>query len=204
MQCFRKCALAVLAMAVACVATAAALAWTAADFLAASDEPAPADAIVVLGHDPSRVFQAADAFRDGLAPRVVLSRPVRAPRNVFLESQGIAYPWFETTGRAILVARGVPEAAIEVLPESVISTATEAVAFGRALPDARRLLVVTSPYHVFRTRLIFNRELPDRDIRVVASRYEALPRHWWREQETAILVLMEFVKLPFYAVGGRL
>lgn len=204
MQCFRRCALAFLAMLALVVAAALGLAWTASDFLAAGDSLDRADAIVVLGHDPTRVFEAADRFKEGVAPRVVLSRPRRSPRLVYLESQGIPSPWFEVAGRKILADRGVPEDAVSVLPDEVVSTATEAVAFGRMLPDARRLVVVTSPYHVFRTRLIFRHELPDRDIRVVASRYEKMPREWWREQELAINVLMEFVKLPFYLAGGRL
>lgn len=204
MQCFRRCALAFLVAFTLVIALAFGLAWTASDFLPASDTPAPADAIVVLGHDPTRVLEAADRFHEGLAPRVVLARPRRSTHLALLEPEGVPYPWFEVAGRTILTRRGIPETAVSVMPDEVVSTATEAIAFGRMLPEARRIIVVTSPYHVMRARLIFRNELPDRDIRVVASRYEAMPRRWWREQQLAINVLMEFLKLPFYLAGGRL
>lgn len=204
MQCLRRCAVALVVAGVALAAVLAGLAFSASGWLAAEDDRAPADAIVVLGHDPTRVFQAADLYREGLAPRVILSRPRRAPRQEYLDAQGIPVPWFEVAGVKILQDRGVPPAAISIISEEVISTWTEAHAFARHAPDARRLLVVTSPYHVRRSRLVFRKALPDHDIRVIASRYEELPTRWWREQDTAISVTMEFIKLPFFLFGGRM
>lgn len=204
MQCLRRCALAFLLIGVLLVGAALSIAWTAADWLSTDDTLEKADAIVVLGHDPTRVFHAADLYRQGVAPLVVLSRPKRQKKGLLLESQGFPIHWFEVAGAKILADRGVPAAAIRVIDEEVISTVTEAIAFGRELPEAKRMVVVTSPSHVFRSRLIFRRTLPDRAIALVGSRYETLDRAWWREQEDAQAVLMEFVKLPFFLAGGRM
>lgn len=53
-------------------AAAAAFLWNAARWLNNPDPPAPADAIVVLAGRFERSMYAADLFRQGYAPRVVL------------------------------------------------------------------------------------------------------------------------------------
>jgi len=68
-------------------------------------------------------------------------------------------------------------------------------------PQAGTLLVVTSPYHVYRTRLIFSDHLPASRILVVASREEPLPTRWWTDREAATNVALELGKLVFYSLG---
>lgn len=204
MQCLRRCALAFLAVIALLAGAGAAVAWTASGWLARSDPPGKADAIVVLGHEPIRVYEAADLFKQGVAPLVVLSRPKRQHQRLFLEARGFTINWFEVAGAKILADAGVPAEAVRVIDEEVISTVTEAIAFGRALPQAARIVVVTSPSHVFRSRLIFRRTLADRQIAVVGNRHETLDRAWWRDQEDALAVIAEFIKLPFYLAGGRM
>ncbi len=65
--------------------------------------------------------------------------------------------------------------------------------------------MVTSPYHVRRTRLIFYEALGDRGIEfaVVATPLETFPDDWWRSQDSAREVLLEWVKIAFFLVGGR-
>jgi len=204
MRCLARCIVAVAVMAVVLSALAAAAGLHAAEWLSHPDPLDRADAIVVLGDDPTRAFEAADLYRAGLAPRVLLSRPRRGRRLLYLESQGIGVPWFEDAGRTILRRRGVPEAAIGTFGESLISTVTEARAVAAALPGAGRLIVVTSPYHVHRARIIFRDILPQVDIRLAGSHYEELPRDWWADQTDAKHVLMECLKLVYYEAGGRM
>jgi uncharacterized SAM-binding protein YcdF (DUF218 family) len=204
MRCLRRCTLVVLSLCAVLAASSIILARHVSAWLEASDELASADAIVVLGQDPTRVFEAADLYRKGYAPRVLLSHPKRRSSLIYLESQGISVPWFEVAGHKILRDRGVPEAAIGSLGENLISTVTEARAVATALPAARRLIVVTSPYHVRRARIVFHDTLRGVDVRVAASHYEVLPRAWWTEEESAMDVVMEFIKLAYFEAGGRM
>ena len=204
MQCFRRAVVVVLLLVALLGALAVIALRHSAEWLSADDAPAIADAIVVLGHDPSRVFQAADLYNAGFAPRVLLSRPRRAPRYERLEAEGIPFPWFEVAGRTILLNRGVPESAIANFGERLHSTVAEARAVAMLEPPLGRILVVTSPYHVLRARRVFNDHLPNADIRVVASKYETLDRAWWRDQEDALPVVVEIIKLAFYRLGGRM
>ena len=71
----------------------------------------------------------------------------------------------------------------------------------KKLGHAGTLLVVTSPYHVYRTRLIFSDHLPASRILVVASREEPLPTRWWTDREAATNVALELGKLVFYSLG---
>jgi len=205
MQCFKRCVLAGAIM-VGIVAAAAGLwAHNIAAWLVTPDAPRPADAIVVLGADPSRVLEAADLYAAGYAPRILLSNPVREKRFEKLEEVGITFPWFEVAGRELLRRRGVPDAAIGEFGNRLRSTAHEAASLASEQPGVKSLLLVTSPYHVFRARLIFQRQLGG-DVAVlgIASRYETFPREWWQDAENARNAIMETVKLGFYLIGGRM
>lgn len=117
------------------------------------------DAIVVLG---CRVFEdgrpsdslarrarhAAALFHEGLAPRIVMTGGL-----------GTA-PITEARAAAdIAVSLGVPDEAL-VLEERSTST-EENAREAAARTDARRVLVVTDSYHVFRAERVFRRHFDD-------------------------------------------
>ena len=77
MQCFKRCTLAIVGLVTAIGIAAAIWAASIAGVLNSPDQPRNADAIVVLGADPSRVLEAADLYKAGFAPRILLSDPIR-------------------------------------------------------------------------------------------------------------------------------
>jgi uncharacterized SAM-binding protein YcdF (DUF218 family) len=102
----------------------------------------------------------------------------------------------------LLANRGVPASAIRLLGKDLASTVAEAEEASRVLgPSAGTLLVVTSRYHVHRTRVVFAAALPSTRVLVVASGAEPLPRDWWTDQEAARNVVLEILKLIFYRLG---
>ena len=204
MHCAKKCGLFLLVVFLIVTAGSVAGLFYAADWLSVADQPKKADAILVLGGDLSRPFQAADLYRQGLARKIYVSAPVRKDDYRLLDMAGIAYPREEEVMRDVLLKRGVPAGAIEYLGKDLISTAGEAQA-ARALfaKRAPRLLIVTSPYHVRRARLIFTDAMPAADIRMIASSYDPLPSAWWKDQTAARNVMQELAKLVFYRLGGR-
>ncbi len=64
---------------------------------------------------------------------------------------------------------------------------------------------MTSPSHVRRARLIVERALAGRGVTlaVCATPYESLRDDWWRTQDSARDVVLEWTKLMFYLLGGR-
>jgi uncharacterized SAM-binding protein YcdF (DUF218 family) len=202
MSCVKRCVLAFVVVLLAAAGFAAFAAWHVSDWLGAADAPAKADAILVLGSDPTRAIAGADLYRRGLAQTVYLSVPWREPRWVALEKDGVQWPWFETTARVLLRNRGVPDDAIRLLGKDLVSTVAEADAVARSFgPSIGTLLVVTSRYHVHRTRLVFTNRLPAVRVLVVASDEEPLPERWWTDREAARNVLLELAKLTFYRLG---
>jgi len=204
MYCAKKCGL-FLFVAFFAVAIGAAVGLSyAGEWLSAADRPQKADAILVLGGDFSRPFQAADLYRQGLARKIYVSVPVRKDDYRLLDEAGIAFPRDEEVVRQVLLKKGVPASAIEYLGKDSISTAAEAQAaralFARGTP---RLLVVTSPYHLRRARMTFADALPAADIRVIATSYDPLPQAWWKDQSAARNVLLELAKIGYYKLGGR-
>ena len=204
MQCFKRCVLGLLTLAAAAAVLAAVGAYHIAGWLREPDPPQRAEAIIVLGDDPTRVLQGADLYRAGFARRVLLSAPARSPRWLRLELEGLQMPWFEEVGRTLLLRRDVPATAIETFGQRLTSTVAEARAIAALFADGSpTLLVVTSPYHVRRARMIFRDALPHANVLVVASGYEKFPDRWWSERDAAPQVVLECAKLAFYLLGGR-
>jgi uncharacterized SAM-binding protein YcdF (DUF218 family) len=175
-----------------------------AGWLSAADPAQKADAILVLAGGFSRPFEAADLYHKGYAGKVYVSVPMREEQHRLLDDAGIAYPREEEVVREVLLKRGVPAAAIGFFGKDSVSTAAEAQA-ARALfaNGAHKLLIVTSPYHLRRTRMIFTDALPGADIRVIATSYDPFPTSWWKDQSAARNVLLELPKIAFYRLGGR-
>ncbi|MCC6611216.1 MAG: YdcF family protein [Burkholderiales bacterium] len=204
MQCFKRCVLTLLALGVATAVAAAVLAYNIAGWLRADDPPERADAIVILGDDPIRALTGADLYHARYAQRVLLAKPYRSPRRLLAEREGVTVPWFEDAARAILIRKGVPASAIETYGKDVKSTAAEANALRQPFPSGSpTLLVVTSPYHVARARIVLRGALPHARVLVVASRYETFPDRWWTDREAAPQVVLECAKFVYYFLGGR-
>ncbi len=177
---------------------------TRGDDLSGLSREHPATAIVVLGGSPFRPLHAADLYARGLAPLVYISAPVRAKDTSLLESVGAAPLPQEEVYARLLAARGVPPETQRGFGAGLVSTASEARELSRLLgPGPGDLVVVTSPYHVLRTRLAFRQEMPGWRVRVSGTPYEPFPARWWGTQQTALKVLSETAKLAYFLLGGR-
>lgn len=164
----------------------------------------PSDYLVVMGGSlEDRPFTAADLFRRGLAPRVV----------VFEYQPGIAGLLSQTELiEEILVLEGVPRHAIERAAGLVRSSMDEAQSLRRFLAGKQvaRVIIVTSPEHTRRTNWTFRKALAGLpiDVRIAASRHGSFDEtNWWHRDEGVLLYLHEFLKFPFYVARhavGRL
>jgi uncharacterized SAM-binding protein YcdF (DUF218 family) len=165
-----------------------------------------ADAIVVVaGGTPSHEAAAAALFRAGWAPRVIVSNDFTPARVRELIALGIRPFDLQGESRRALEGYGVPAAAIVTLAEPVRITEAElrvvhqtAVARGY-----RRLILLTSPHHTRRVRLIWSREARgDVEGLLVSARGDSFPVDgWWRRRRYAEAVLHEYLGLLAIYLG---
>ena len=177
----------------------------AGDFLIVGDEPKPADVIWILGSmipgaGDERYVYGLDLFQKGFGKRLVLSLGTREVPMLFRT---------ETTQtnadliRSYLISKGVNEAQFTVLEaESTVDEARLARDYVQA-HGMHSALIVTSPEHMRRARMIFRRVVGDAAELTMA----AVPRdqsefraHWWRDRYSLGRVLYEYVSLAYYAV----
>ncbi|MDD3310709.1 YdcF family protein [Pseudodesulfovibrio sp.] len=171
-----------------------------------NDQPVKSDYILPLAGDPHRWITAADLYSRGYAPVILESMARRTPPSRLEKlyiSQGRPNYTFEQRLAMILNAEGVPNARLEPFGNGHISTREEA----EALRDHLRgrtvsLLIVTSPYHARRARMIFRDVLPDCRITMVSTKEGSFWDAWWKDQDSAQLLVMEFAKTVYYLLGG--
>lgn len=193
-----------LVLAVAAGGLAAAALFFASSWLLQSDEPRYADAIVVLAGDARRARYAADLFSRGLAKQVLVSRPAPTAREELLAGLAIPFPRGEQVDSWVLEKTGVGADSIDFFGEASLSTFDEALALQRRFAgQSPRLLVVTSPYHVRRAKMVLADAMPNAVLTVCATPYEEFPARWWTSQDAARDLLLESAKLAFYSFGGR-
>ena len=172
-------------------------------WLVLDETPAQADLIVLLGGDLSRPLYGADLYHRGYATRIAVSRPAPPPQTENLRKLGMQLPRQDEQFREVLQRKKVPGNVISVFGDANLSTVQEAETLREFLGDRPvRLLIVTSPYHTRRVKIVFTRLLPQADIRVLASPYETYPQRWWTDQSAAVGTLLETAKLLYYYLGG--
>jgi len=161
-----------------------------------SDKPEQSDAIIVLAGDSSRALYAADLYFRGYASQVYISKPIRSHDERLLDELGILFPFVEEIYIQVLLKKGVPNSHIQVFGKSSMSTVEEAEVIKELFKGPKyKLLIVTSPYHIRRAKMIFKDILAGNDIRVVGTPYELFPNKWWTNQDAAKNVILEVFKI---------
>ena len=170
------------------------LTWL-ADFLVKSDQPFPADAIVVLGGDRTgnRIVKAAELAKQGYASRVI----VNGVDNLYGMHEcdlAIAYAVRQGYDRALFLP-------MHGHPLSTVAEAREDIAELRR-EGAKKYILVTSDFHTRRAGNIFRKAAPDLQMRVVAAFNPYFrTRGWWRDREAQKMVFEEWSKTVGTALG---
>lgn len=178
-------------------------------FLVVADPvPARADAIVVLaGSVPDRALEAARLWQRGVAPRIVTTRTRLPPGEPALRAHGVRLPEEHERLATALAGLDVPPDVLTVLRTRADSTVSEArvVARWACRHGTRSLVVVTSPAHTRRARLILRRLLPpDTALAIVPASDDPFPAAtWWRDRRAAKYVLREWEKLAHFWLRER-
>lgn len=170
----------------------------AAHWLFRPDPLAHADVIVTLsGGLPYRAEGTADVYQQGYAPLVWVSRPA-GPQDE-LADLGVHYIGEEEYNREAIVHRGVPESAVQILPEEIVDTEQEIEEISRLMrrDGKRTVIIVTSPEHTRRVRALWNR-LAGSDLTLIVRGADEDPidlDHWWRNTRDVFSVVREYLGL---------
>ncbi len=170
--------------------------------------PAHADAIVIMaGGIGDRALEAADLYRAGVAPKVIVTRERVDGGTLRLRARGVRLPESHDLLRRALETLGVPAGAIVDLRRRNRSTESEARTIARwaCAHHVRTLVVVTSRAHSRRARMIVARALgPGVQLSMQPSRHDTFAAaRWWRVRHAAKTVLSEYQKLANHWLGER-
>jgi uncharacterized SAM-binding protein YcdF (DUF218 family) len=169
-------------------------------FLIVADPPRSVDGLVALAGDPERVFYGAALFNRGYAHDFIITdMRINTPH-----SQGEYARWVSMRATQL----GVPPDRQFVAPGTVATTYEEANSV-RQLAIERgwhSLMVVTSPFHTRRSRIIFQDMFRSTGITVIirpvdGSWYKA--DSWWFSRAGVRNTRLEYLKLALYLVGYR-
>jgi uncharacterized SAM-binding protein YcdF (DUF218 family) len=145
--------------------------------------PVKADALVVLGGLPDRAVRAAELFKLGEAPKILVSGYGDCASNEkLLEIEGV-------TNTAII---------LECKSRTTRENAEFSIAMLRQM-GAQRVIIVTSWYHSRRALACFEHYAPDIQFYSRPS-YFAYPRTEWRPKGISGYVKSEYLKLLGYWV----
>lgn len=176
-------------------------------YLFREDPLVHADAIFVLdGARAERWMEAADLYKAGYAPVIVISPGRPEAAEVILKARGIRFPNIPSLARDALVQMGI-NASDVVLPEGSVDNTAQEAAMLRAIATGRgwrTVLVITSKYHSRRAAFAFRREFRDSSVSIAlrTTRYDISdPEHWWRHRADIRYVMSELQKLLVYRLG---
>lgn len=178
-------------------------------FLSPEDPLEKADAIFVFaGTRAERPLEAFDLWKEGWAPRVVVTRAVAEQAMSIVERRGIRVETDIELNRDVLLQLGMPLTAL-IIPNRIHDNTAEEAQTLRELVMRYRwhtVILVTSKYHLRRAGLASQRELRGLDVRLIrrGSRYDgATPPRWWRRRADIRFLLTEVPKLFAYEAGLR-
>jgi uncharacterized SAM-binding protein YcdF (DUF218 family) len=176
-------------------------------FMAREDPLQKADAIFVFaGKYLERPLEAVDLFHAGYAPRIVVTRSTADQQTLALERRQVRIPSEHDLTTDMLAQLAVPESAL-VTPSFIHDNTAEEARTLRELAlqrGWRRVIVVSSKYHLRRIRVALGAQLRGTAIEVIvrASRYDrSTPNRWWTRRSDIRQLATEVPKLVAYGLG---
>lgn len=167
--------------------------------LVTADPLEPADAAVILsGGDNTRIDEAARLYQEQWMDFVILTET------------GVSVPEWNTDYTNLIrftaIQKGIPASALLVSEQHVNSTSDEARATLKLMNQRgfHTLIVITDPYHTFRTRLIFQEIFPMESVRVIVHpvrNHWYQSNGWWLSIDGWKVTLLEYIKLSAYLLG---
>lgn len=181
------------------------LPWALAAPLRMAEAPRHADAVVVFAGGVGESGEAGGGYQERVKEAVDLYKAGWAPRMVFVSGYAFAFKEAEIM-RDLATSLGVPASAIVL--DTAPATTYEDVVSVRAILNARgwrRILLVSSPYHMRRAMGVWARQAPE--VEVIAS--PVADSQFYTHARGANLtqirgLLREYAALAYYRARGWL
>lgn len=171
-------------------------------FLVVEDPLGRADAIAVLLGSPDRTLEGIQLYRAGYSKVLILTKGEPPRGHEEFREAGVSLPEPHELNVQAAIALGIPKEAIALLPDRALSTQEEIAQIERfmRLRSLTSVIVVTSPWHTRRARLILSETLNGRVTYAMrASRFDPFNwRDWWRSRQQAWYVVSEYEKLFYH------
>lgn len=177
------------------------LLWAIGGMLIVSDSDKESDAIVLLsGGDIQRWQEAGELYQDKIAPVIILTET-----DQVVDSSNIPYSRLVENN---ISAMGVPKDHIIITHTISTSTYDEAHSVLDFIQEMgyKSCIIVTDPYHTFRTRMIFKSVFRGSDITV---RVHSVQGHWYRSSSWFLsargwdVTLSELGKIGAFLLGVK-
>jgi len=166
-----------------------------------------ADALLVLsGGTPFRAMEAAELYRQGWAPAILLTRGRPDEADAALQKLGIDHPAEYEYNRHVLLRLDVPSEAIVLLDKPIVNTWDELTIAAHWLDKhaGHQIIIVTSKTHTRRVALMWGHAQPGTQRGIVrwTPQDPFDPQQaWWKERRFAFIVLWEYLGLLNYWLG---
>ena len=165
----------------------------------------PEMAYLLMGYPSIRPFRAAELYNDGSVSAIGIVRVEELPAGRL----GVV-PQTTDAALDIMVLSGVPEDSVIVLTvgNGATSTQDEAIAIARHIRQGgfRSVTLITSGYHMRRSRWVLKRRLEGADVDIVpacAAHPTLAADDWWLSEDGLVTVLGELVKVVYYRIVYR-
>lgn len=164
--------------------------------------------VVPSAMTPSRALGAADLMLESRAERAVLFREDLPSEFHELEKLGVEFSESYEINREVFLKQGIGGSRVEVLPEEVDSTWSEARAFRRYVDrhPLNSIVLTTSLYHSYRTYLNFEKALEGTGVEIysVPTPYGNFdPNGWWKNRDATKILYVELASLVAFFLGAR-
>ena len=178
-----------------------------ASFLIVEKPLEKADAIFVLGGSATyieRNQEAAALYKQGLATKIFLTNDGSRGGWSIKEKRN---PYFVELARWELIAQGVPENVIEILPGTVAGTGDESELLVKSVRERnlKSVLLVTSAYHTRRALWTFENTASKNKLSIEfgiesppTGQQTPPPFYWWLTARGWQDVGAEYVKIIYY------
>jgi uncharacterized SAM-binding protein YcdF (DUF218 family) len=177
-------------------------------YLTKEDPLAKADAILVLaGTRLVRPLEGANLYLEGYAPILVLTRALEEETAINeVTRRGLVFASDAERAGDLFASIGVPRDAILIPDRRNDSTAEEAITLRELATERgwKRVIVVTSKYHLRRGGFALRRELRGTNVQIImrGSRYDRMRgERWWTRRPEVRWVASELPKLIAYMLG---
>jgi uncharacterized SAM-binding protein YcdF (DUF218 family) len=173
-------------------------------YLIVQHPPEKADLVVCLmGRPVERGLTAAELYKKGLAPRILIAREELPDGYAALEQEKVHYPESRDLLIMMLKGLGVPRSALLTSERFVKSTFDEARATRELVMKNgyRSLIIVTSPAHTRRAWLTFKKVFEKDEVKIMVTPSEYTDfrsTDWWKQEKYVQDVIVEYQKLLYY------